>query len=131
VSGQAYIALSLAFIALGAILVSPLAQFVYEEIVNPQTFLLTTELNPYNSTHVEAVFKISYNGSVPLNDVEASVSLGEKSLQAEREIMRRGDSLTIRVLYPLKDAGKITVPEAKIKFTVSQLYPVEVKVTRA
>jgi hypothetical protein len=130
VNGQAYIALGLAFIALGAILVAPLAQFIYEESINPKTFLLTSNVNPYNSTHVEIMLTISYNGTVPLNDVKANISLGGKILQAYREKMKMGDSLSIRILYPIKDVEKISALEADIKFTISQLYPVEVKVVR-
>ncbi|MGB9727061.1 MAG: hypothetical protein ACPLZF_01515 [Nitrososphaeria archaeon] len=130
-NGQAYIALSLAFVALGAILVAPLAQFVYEESVNPQTFLLIPSYRQHNSTHVEATFMISYNGSVPLNDVSANITLGKKIVYVYRERLQKGDSVNVKTYISVSDVEKISSLEAKIRFTIAQLYPIEVKAVRA
>ncbi|MBC7090641.1 MAG: hypothetical protein H5T50_01820 [Nitrososphaeria archaeon] len=130
-NGQAYIALSLAFIALGSIIIAPLAQFVYEESLNPQTFVLIPSYEQYNSTHVEVTFIISYNGSVPLNDVSLSITLGQKTIQSYKERLQKGDSANIKAYISVKDVEKITSFEAKIRFTIAELYPIEVKVVRA
>lgn len=130
-NGQAYIALSLAFIALGSILVAPLAQFIYEESVNPQTFILLPSYKPYNSTHIELTFIISYNGSVPLNDINIYVTLGKNILQTYKDMLIKGDSVHLKTYVSIVDVEKITLLEATIKFTIAQLYPVEVKVVRA
>lgn len=130
-NGQAYIALSLAFVALGSILVAPLAQFIYEESVNPQTFILIPSYKQYNSTHVEVTFIISYNGSVPLNDVSANITLGKKIVYAYKERLQKGDSVNVKTYISVSDVEKISSLEAKIRFTIAQLYPIEVKAVRA
>lgn len=129
-NGQAYIALSLAFIALGTIVIAPLAQFIYEESVNPQTFMLIPSYKQYNSTHIEIEFKILYNGTVTLNNINVNIRLGEKYLTTSKERLEKGQSFTAKEYIPIKDVEKFNRLEATVKFTISQLYPVEVKVVR-
>ncbi|MEM3826952.1 MAG: hypothetical protein QXZ08_05260 [Nitrososphaeria archaeon] len=88
-NGQATIALSLAFIALGTIIVAPLAQFVYEESMNPKTFLLIPTYEQYNSTHIEMEFNIIYNGTVTLNNVQANITVGEIKIFAFKDRLEK------------------------------------------
>lgn len=127
-NGQAYIALLLAFIALGTIIIAPLAQFIYEESVNPQTFMLIHHHRQYNSTHIEIEFKILYNGTVTLNNINVNIRLGEKYLTASKERLEKGQSFTAKEYIPIKYVEKFNRLETTVKFIISQLYPVEVKV---
>ncbi|MEM1985564.1 MAG: hypothetical protein QXG36_03610 [Nitrososphaeria archaeon] len=129
-NGQATIALSLAFIALGTIIVAPLAQFVYEESMNPKTFLLIPTYEQYNSTHIKMEFNIIYNGTVTLNNVQANITVGEIKIFAFKDRLEKGQSFTTKAYISIKDVEKFRKLEAAIRFTIAQLYPVEVKVVR-
>ncbi len=129
-NGQAQIALTLAFIALGTIIVAPLAQFMYEESLNPQTFLLIPSYNQHNNTHIEIEFKILYKGTVALNNIQVNITLGEKNIYMSKERLEKEQNFTAKAYIPIKEVEKFTRLEATIKFTIEQLYPVEVKVVR-
>ncbi|MCX8188700.1 MAG: hypothetical protein N3F64_03245 [Nitrososphaeria archaeon] len=130
-NGQATIALTLVFLALGTIIVAPLAQFVYEESLNPQTFLLIPSYKQYNSTHIEMEFNIIYNGTVALNNVQANITVGEKYISISKQKLEKGQSFAAKTYISIKDVEKFKGLEATIKFTIAQLYPVEIKVVRA
>ncbi|MEM1538291.1 MAG: hypothetical protein QXK12_02070 [Candidatus Nezhaarchaeales archaeon] len=123
----AFTAITLVFIGLGVLLVSPMVQFIYEFTRNPA--LLSTSISPsyYNTTHVQLTFKLSYGGSVELSNVDAEVTIGGVRASNYASKMLKGDALNVTMIVPAEVAL-----EAKLRahFIIGDVYPLIFEVGR-
>ncbi|MEM3404233.1 MAG: hypothetical protein QXJ17_06845 [Nitrososphaeria archaeon] len=124
--GLAFLALSLVFITLGAILISPIAQFVYEESIGSKIFVVNTSISTYNKTHVELTYIAEYNGTVPLEDFYLKVTVKEFSSELTEKVVNRGDKLSASIFIPIAEAKNTLSIRAYISFVLAGLYPIKI-----
>ncbi len=129
--GFVFVALSLAFLGIGTILVAPMAQFIYEEYSNPRTFYIDSGYTQHNSTHVELSFTIGYNGTVPLDDFDAKIWFGENVAEAKTATLTRGQTIVSKMLLPTAEAESLSTVKARVKFVLAGIYPIEILVTQS
>ena len=129
--GLAFLALSLAFLAIGTIMIAPLAQFIYEEASDPKTFFVDSSHSPYNQTHVELILTARYNGSVSLSDLKLHVAIGEMTSEIYEKTMSKGQTFNLKMFVPTTEEQNIPNMHIKMTFSVAGIYPVEISVTRA
>lgn len=123
----AFTAIVLVFVGLGVLLVSPMVQFMYELTQNPALFSTSISPSYYNATHMQLTFKLSYGGSVELDDVNVKVVIGSATASNYASRMLRGDSLNVMMIVPVE---AIATPKAKLRlhFIIGNVYPLTIEV---
>jgi phage portal protein BeeE len=128
VKGLAFLALSLVFLALGAMLISPIAQFVYEESINPKIFVINTSVSTYNKTHVKLIYVAEYNGTIPLEEFHLKVTVKEFSSELSENVIKKGDKFSANIFIPTTEAQDVLYIRAEIRFVLAGLYPIKITV---